>query len=253
MTSGLEISLIKRKNLKISKDFRRYTRCMKSQIFIIFSLVLTVLWVVVFSAARNEYSGVKQFQSEAAHYKSLLQRQELKTALLEVQMSEFQQTVATLLPGKIPQNSEKFYPLRSLASSVTKKNPYVMQLVTAKNLMDRGKRDFRNGEFGKALPAFKTVIDHYSYSPEVTEAYFLYAEGLYQQRNYELCVQVIQTMIELFPGSELTGFAMLRLGRVFEVQKRSSEALDIYKTVVRSFPQRDLASQAVESIRLLEL
>lgn len=226
---------------------------MKASVLLIFSLVMTVLWTMVFSAARWEYSGVKQYQVEAAHYQKLLKQQELKTALAEIQMSEFRERVATLMPGKIPQNTEKHYPLRMLASSVRKNNPYLMNLVTAKNLMEKGKRDFRNGEFGKAAQSFKTVISHYSYSPDVVEAYFLYSEGLYQTRNFELCAQTIQTMIELFPDSELTGFAMLRLGRIFEAQKRSSEALDIYKTVVRSFPQRDLASQAVNSIRLLEL
>lgn len=226
---------------------------MKASVLLIFSLVMTVLWTMVFSAARWEYSGVKQYQVEAAHYQKLLKQQELKTALAEIQMSEFRERVATLMPGKIPQNTEKHYPLRMLASSVRKNNPYLMNLVTAKNLMEKGKRDFRNGEFGKSAQSFKTVISHYSYSPDVVEAYFLYSEGLYQTRNFELCAQTIQTMIELFPDSELTGFAMLRLGRIFETQKRSSEALDIYKTVVRSFPQRDLASQAVNSIRLLEL
>ncbi len=226
---------------------------MKVSVLLIFGLVLTVLWAMVFSAARWEYSGVKQYHLEAAHYQGLLKQQELKTALVEIQMREFRQRVAALMPGKIPQNSERDYPLRTLASAVKKNNPYLKSLVTAKNLMEKGKRDFRNGEFGKAGQSFKSVIDHYSYSPDVLEAYFLYSEGLYQTRNFELCAQTIQAMIELFPDSELTGFAMLRLGRIFEIQKRSSEALDIYKTVVRSFPQRDLASQAVNSIRLLEL
>lgn len=226
---------------------------MKAPVLLIFSLILTVLWVMIFSAARWEYSGVKQYQFEAAHYQRLLQQQELKTALVEIQMSEFRQKVATLMPKKIPQNSERHYPLRTLASAVRKNNPFLKRLVSAKNLMEKGKRDFRNGEFSKAGQSFKAVIDHYSFSPDVLEAYFLYSEGLYQTRNFELCAQTIHAMIELFPDSELTGFAMLRLGRIFEIQKRSTEALDIYKTVVRSFPQRDLASQAVNSIRLLEL
>ena len=60
-------------------------------------------------------------------------------------------------------------------------------------------------------------------------------------------------MIELFPTHELTGFAMVRLGRIFEAQKRAEEAVDIYKTVLRSFPQRDVASQAKASLKGIEL
>jgi hypothetical protein len=39
------------------------------------------------------------------------------------------------------------------------------------------------------------------------------------------------------------------LGRVYELQNRSEEAVDIYKTVLRSYPQRDVASQAKASLR----
>jgi TolA-binding protein len=60
-------------------------------------------------------------------------------------------------------------------------------------------------------------------------------------------------MVELFPQSELTGFALIRLGSIYQIQNRNEEAVDIYKTVMRSYPQRDVASQARASLRDLEL
>lgn len=225
---------------------------MKTPIFVIFILGLSLVWTLIFSAARSLYSGIEQFQSEAAHYKLKLKEQKLKTALVESQMREFQQYVATLIPGQISPKADA-YPLRSLASALKKSEILPVKILTAQQLMERGKNDFRQGDFAKANQSFEKIIQYYSYSPEIIEAYFLFAEGFYQQRQFESCVQTIQSMMELFPASELTGFAMLRLGRIFEIQKRSTEALGIYKTVVRSFPQRDLASQATESIRILEL
>ena len=52
---------------------------------------------------------------------------------------------------------------------------------------------------------------------------------------------------------ELTGFALIRLGRIYEMQNRNEEAVDIYKTVLRSYPQRDVASQAKASLKGVEL
>jgi TolA-binding protein len=226
--------------------------CMKTPILVIFILALTVGWTLVFSAARLQYSGIDRYRQEASLFRERLNQQTLKTALVEVQMREFQQQVATLMPNSLSPKAVDF-PMRSLASSLKTSEGLPIKLMTANQLMERGKADFRKQDFSKANQSFKTVIDLYSYSPDVIEAYFLYSEGLYQQRNFETCVQTIHAMIELFPASELTGFAMMRLGRILEIQKRSTEALEVYKTVVRSFPQRDLASQASESIRLLEL
>jgi len=59
---------------------------------------------------------------------------------------------------------------------------------------------------------------------------------------------VIQRMIDLFPGHEVSGFSMIRLGKIMESRGRASDAIDIYKTVLRTFPQREVASQAKASL-----
>lgn len=226
---------------------------MKTHILTIFVLVLAVIWTLVFASARFEFSGVDYFKEESQAYKKKLKRQELRTALVETQLIEFQQHVAAVLPKKIHQNKAQDYPLRQLASTVKKHSGYKIKLIQANQYLKKGKSLFRKKDYGKANHYFKLILEYYSYSPEITEAYFLYSESLYQLRDFESCVQTIEKMMSLFPASELTGFAMLRLGRIFEIQKRSGEALEMYKTVVSTFPQRELASQASDSIRQLEL
>jgi TolA-binding protein len=46
---------------------------------------------------------------------------------------------------------------------------------------------------------------------------------------------------------------MVRLGRIYEIENRNEEAVDIYRTVLRSFPQKDVAAQAKSSLRGLDL
>jgi TolA-binding protein len=97
------------------------------------------------------------------------------------------------------------------------------------------------------------LINKFGYSPNVPEAYFLMVEGYFQDEELEECTKVVQQMLELFPTHELTGFAMIRLGRVYEAQNRNEDAVDIYRTVLRAFPQRDVASQARSSLRGMDL
>jgi TolA-binding protein len=87
----------------------------------------------------------------------------------------------------------------------------------------------------------------------VTESYFLMAEGHFLSNELEECTAIVQQMVDLFPQHELTGFALIRLGRIYEIQNRNEEAVDIYKTVLRSYPQRDVASQAKASLKGVEL
>ena len=60
-------------------------------------------------------------------------------------------------------------------------------------------------------------------------------------------------MLNLYPESELTGFALLRMGKIYEFQDRREDAIDLYQTILRSFPQRDVAGQASRSLRSVEL
>ena len=42
---------------------------------------------------------------------------------------------------------------------------------------------------------------------------------------------------------------MIRLGRIYQERRHADQAVDIYRIVMRTFPQRDVASQAKESLR----
>jgi TolA-binding protein len=148
---------------------------------------------------------------------------------------------------------EQGYPYRSLASAISKSESIQIRKTIAKTIFERGKEHFRNKEFAKSERAFRQIISKFSYSPHAPESYFLLAEGLFQSSELEECTLVIHQMIDLFPSHELTGLAMVRLGRIYEIQNRAEEAVDIYRTVLRSFPQRDVASQAKASLRGMDL
>lgn len=218
-------------------------------------LVLTAGWMQFYSATREIFNGIGEYKEQITRLRAANEEEHLVMALEKEQFLEFRQNVATLMPGVLKEKGlgEEGYPYRSLASTVTRGEAEQIRKTIAKTMFERGKGYFRKNEFAKSKRVFKQIIDHYGYTPYVTESFFLLAESHFQENEFEECAGVIQQMVELFPNHELTGFALIRLGRIYEMQNRNEEAVDIYKTVLRSYPQRDVASQAKASLKGIDL
>lgn len=228
---------------------------MKLTPFLSFILVLALGWMQFYASVREQFNGVSEAKQTAQRTHEKLQRERLAWNLERDQFLEFRQDVATLMPDVLKEKGqgEAGYPYRNLASILTKSEANKVRELVAKTMFERGKEYFRNKQYEKSERLFTQLIEKFSYSSYVTESYFLLAEGYFQSGNLEESTRTIQNMMEQFPGHELTGFSLIRMGRIFEAQNRTEEAIDIYKTVLRSFPQRDVASQARGSLKGIDL
>lgn len=228
---------------------------MRQPVFLSLILALALVWMQVYSSARETYNGISEYKAEVERVKKESEEIKLSADLDREHFLEFRQSVATLMPEVVKEKGEgeEGYPYRSLASTIGKKESEQIRRTIAKTVFERGKEHFRKKEYGKANRDFQQIIDHFGYTPYVTESYFLMAEGHFLNNELEECTAIVQQMVDLFPQHELTGFALIRLGRIYEIQNRNEEAVDIYKTVLRSYPQRDVASQAKASLRGVEL
>lgn len=228
---------------------------MKLQSFVALILMLTIAWMNFYANVRETYNGVDEYKAQVVESLKELENERIARSIDHEQFLDFQQTVATLMPDAIRENGdgEEGYPLRSLASTIAGKDAEKLRQTIARTLFEKSKDYFRKKEYEKASKGFREVIRRFSYTPFVTESYFLLSESQFQLNEMEESVTTIQTMVEQFPQHELTGFALVRLGRIYEIQNRNEEAVDIYKTVILSFPQRDVASQAKSSLRGLDM
>ena len=66
-------------------------------------------------------------------------------------------------------------------------------------------------------------------------------------------IQWVDKMVELFPENRLTGYAMLKVGGVYEVDGRHEDAIRVYKTIIAVYKDKKLLSQAQKSVKGLEL
>jgi TolA-binding protein len=202
---------------------------------------------------REALSPVHHLQSQIERAEKEKQEAEFRTELAQARLRDFQQQVATLLPKAIEGNkNEKLqYPLRQMASVVVGQKDFGIE--RASTLLERGKEAFRKQEFERSGEIFSDLIAKYPDSVHITEAYFLLAEGQFQLKDYEAAVATIDKLVLAYPENELTGFALLRLGRIFELQERLEDAGDIYKAVLGNFNQPSLKKQASLSLKGVQL
>jgi TolA-binding protein len=219
-----------------------------------FILVLCVFWSWSFTIFSRYFSSQSHDKVAVEEFKEERDTAEMQLRLLQEEMFSYQQQVASLLPD-LPGKDFKGargYPLRQLASTMPSADSSDLRERLSKAYLLRGKAQFRDNHLPEAIRILSDFIARYPYSPDIGEAYFLLSESYFRAHDFESATKWINKMVALFPSNELTGFALIRLGQIFEFERRPEEAVEVYQTVLRSFPQREVASQAAESIKSLE-
>ena len=228
---------------------------MKNSVFLVFSLMLTLVFSLTYTFMRYRFSGVEELQLRVSHLQKKLEHEELKSQLVGQQLNEYREQIATLVPEAQEKATDQkdSYQLRVLASVVSAPNSDFLKLERATGLFERGKDAFRKGDHEKSAGIFKDLIEKYPESVHVPESFFLMAESQYQLREFDVCVDTVESMITLFPDSDLTGFALLRLAKIFETQDRLEDAVEIYRTVLASYHDNQLIQQANSNLKAVEL
>lgn len=225
---------------------------MRNKWFPIFIFILFSGFLAFHGYVRAHFNSGNGLQKQIAILEERKQQAEFRQQLAQAELNDFKAQVATLMPSAIKDNSgEAGYPLRQLASVVSKGEP--IQFERASSLFEKAKVQFREKNFEDSNVLFGQVIERFPESIHVIESHFLLAEGYYQLREDEKAVDTIETMIQLFPESELTGFALMRLGKIFEKQDRLEDAAEIYRAVLGNFNQNEIRAQADTALKAVAL
>jgi TolA-binding protein len=228
---------------------------MNTNILVVFILTLTLGMSYLYTSLREFYSPTKDLRHQVAALDEKVKTERFKHLVDSYEFAEFRNYVATILPEAIKEkgDGEKSFQLRSLASVVQNQSNENLAVEQAQMAFDTAKKYFREQKFEDSNRLFALMIKSHPYSAHVPEAMFLMVEGYFQLHQYDQALTAANKMIEVYPDNELTGYAMVRLGKIYEYQDRHEEAMDIYKTVIKSFPQRSLASVAENALRSEQL
>lgn len=226
---------------------------MKNSIFASICILLFASYLQFYSFMRYKFSGIDGLKTEIAFLKSDLQKEKFKSDLAKFQFDDFKQHVATLVPQAVKSTNGKpeNFQLRSLASVVSESTQ--VKFERASSLFEKAKEAFRTKKFTVSNNSFAQLIKLYPESVYLIESHFLLAEGQFQAKEFESCLSTVELMVLKFPEHDLTGYAMLRLGKVYETQERPEDAADVYQAVLRSYGDAGLKKQAKSLLQSVEL
>lgn len=160
------------------------------------------------------------------------------------------QNIPSLLKG-VPENS-KSYELRTIASVVSPSSKD-LKIERASSLLESAKHEFRAKDYKNSNAKLEVLVRNYPNSLHGPEARFLLVEGYFQTLDYEACLNTVEQMIRLYPESELTGFSLLRMAKIYEKKDRLEDAADIYRSINDNFSQPELKRQAKLSLKAIDL
>lgn len=167
---------------------------------------------------------------------------------------ESQQLLAQYLPQNLKDKPKDAttYQLRQVASVLNSSDVH-LGIERASGLLEVAKDEFRAKDFEGSNKKLQRLLREFPDSVHAPEARFLLAEGRFQVHDFEACIEVIEEMVRLYPESELTGFALLRLGKIYEIRDRLEDAADVYRSVTKNFSQPELRAQAGQALGAVDL
>lgn len=224
---------------------------MKNQnsMFIVFCLCLTVGFVGAYAAFVGHFNGSDQYELRLAQMQEQVKKEKFQNSLLSYQLKDFQQTVAQVLPDD--KKLQAKYELRNLGA-VVRAPASEDSLDLSPALYEKGKSYFNNRDYDKAIKEFYRLLDRYPLSQHVVEARFFIAESYFLKKDFRSSLGEIDSMVSLYPRHDLTGFILLRMGQISEVNNQTEEASEIYKTVLKNFSNPELKDQAKKLAKSVE-
>lgn len=210
--------------------------------FLIFCLSLTVGLLCLYAGFVGYFNGHEQYEARLAQMRLEVHKERLHVAMLDYQLKDFQQAVAQALP-KAEQIKMADYEVRNL-STVVRSPASAESIDLSPVYFEKAKKFFNNQNYDAAIAEFNSLIDKFPLSKFGVEARFFVAESYFLKKDYKSSLQTIDMMVTQFPTHDLTGFILLRMGQISELNNQSEEASVIYKTVEKSFKNTELKKQA---------
>lgn len=217
-------------------------------IFLTSALVVTSLLMWGFGIFQGHFSKAVEYSFQVRELENKIAQEKKKQDVLIYQLEDMKQNFAQILTEKEKQN---FVQSKSKNWGVSLRSP-ASQIDMSGVYFEKLKKTFKSGDFEKAIKLSDEILTKYPLTVYVAEVYFFKAESYYLKRDFKNAIDVIDQMISLFPESELTGFIMLRMGQISEINNRTEEALEIYKTARDNFKSDAVQKQAALLMQSIE-
>ncbi len=220
------------------------------------SLIVTFVGLIFLAEVRGTLNGSKEYKDLADFWKGKVAREQLKKLIVMGQFADFKQDVALLIPDEIQKRKveEEKQKLRNLASVIPHEGTHELTLGrSAQKLLEKGKEQVKKRDFKEGIKTLTQLVNKFPDSHHLVEAHYLIVEAFSQQEQTINVITWVDKMVELYPENRLTGYAMLKVAGIYEMDGRPEDAIRIYRTIVAVYDDSKLISQAQVAVRELEL
>ena len=217
-------------------------------------LLICLVMVGLRQSVQRDDGQIELLKKKVAMAERIAAESNFRERLAQDDSRETREMIAQTIPGSLknkPKDSTT-YEIRNIASVLNSTNAS-LQIERASSMLEKAKDEFRAKNFEESNLRLSKLLRLYPDSLHGPEARFLLVEGYFQAHDFEACIEVVEEMIRLYPESELTGFALLRLGRIYEGRDRIEDAAEIYRSVVAHFSQNEVKSQARVALKAVDL
>lgn len=215
-----------------------------NSLFVIVCLSITVGLLLGYNEFTNYFNQGKEYQIQVHQLRRQVEKEEFKNALLQNQLTDFKQSVAAVLPANSEiRNDVASYEMKNFASAL-RVPASESQIDLSGVIFEKGKKLFKDQKYEKSIKEFRKILDEYPLSRFKVESHFFMAEAYFLQKDYKNSLDLIDQMLQQYPDNDLTGFVMLRMGQISELNNRLEEASEVYKTVQVNFKNDQLRAQA---------
>lgn len=214
-----------------------------NSLFIIVCLCITIGMMGVYATFIGHFNGKKEYEMRLTAKQQEIEQERFQKSLLTYQLKDFQQSVAQLMPDEKQLTAK--YDLKTFSSSL-RAPASETALDLSGVIFEKGKGFFNNHQYDRAIKEFNGLLEKYPLSRYSVESQFFVAESYFLKKDFRNSLERIDEMVTQYPGHDLTGFILLRMGQISEMNNQADEATEIYNTVLKNFKNETLKKQAAQ-------
>ncbi len=227
---------------------------MAPRIVVIWILILQALWLGVYHGASKLFTPADQSRTRIEALQRQVQHQAFLMAQMEIKFGEYKDSVARA--GLRIDENTKWTDVHREVASVFADSKYKIQpqsQVWINREFEKGRNYFLAGRYEEASDALEKFINEAADNSNLPKASYLLEESYVYLKQDESALKAIDFLISQFPETEYAGYAMVRLGKIFNEQSRPEEAAEMFNLVMNEYPKSNAAALAQKSLKDLPL
>lgn len=214
-------------------------------LFIIYCLILTNVLAASYATFVEYFQSGYEIKGQIHRLESKIKNLDTQKKVVENRLIDLEQTVAEVLPSQSKMIADR-WDTRSVALSQQLRSPASLHPINlSQAVFERGKKYFSQGKYNLAFREFENVREKYPTSDRVVESTFLMLESSFLLKDFKKTADLADFMVTQYPDNPLTGYGLMRLAQVSELNNQFDEAAALYRIVADNFSDQKLKEQAV--------